>query len=473
MLHHFRTGIVFPARNNPFTPLLSPLRRHRRRPTTNLKMAVTESVSKRPICPACSKPARVCLCCRIRNPCLDNSVSVTILQHSLEKKHHLNTARIAKLGLKNLTVVTVSDVNYEARNEIRLVEQRPESVFSRNGLESSGLDTVSLIRKEVSNFEFRGNMNCPEEDSTDCIDDDIEKSSNMIACNGECSLGNDRNIQMSLGGSNFGDPSDFLMSNGLTVGVENESRNVVKQGSFDTDVILDVSMSNEAILGGRSSRSLVDKLLVLDCDQSEQQPVITATIGRYGVISDVYHVWMGEAHLKAEGFDGILGSEEVMKALAKGFVVKKFQKEKPSWWSKEAKEHEEFALEVPPGSVLLFPSEKAVDTSLLKAMNFEAKNLIVLDGTWAKALRMYCENPWLKMLPHLRLDVEKMSLYSEVRQQPKEGYLSTIESIVYALKALGNDLEGLDNLLDVFESMVGDQRRCKDERLSKVSIDME
>ncbi|GLT59393.1 hypothetical protein SLA2020_322140 [Shorea laevis] len=471
MLHHFRTGIVFPARNSPFTPLLSPLRRHRRRPPTNLKMAVTESVSKRPICPTCSKPARVCLCSRIRSPSLDNSVSVTILQHSLEKKHHLNTTRIAKLGLKNLTVVTVSDVNYEARNEIRLVEQRPESVFSRNGLESSGLDAITSIRKEVSNFEFEGNVNCPEEDSTDWIDDDIEKSSNMIACNGECSLGNDcssdRNIQMSLGGSNF------LMSNGLTVRVENESRNVVKKGSFDTDVILGVSMSNEAILGGRSSRSLVDKLLLLDCDQSEQQPVITATIGRYGVISDLSHVWMGEAHSKTKGFDDILGSEEVMKALAKGFVVKKFQKEKPSWWIKEAKEHEQFALEVPPGSVLLFPSEKAVDTSLLKAMNFEVKNLIVLDGTWAKAQRMYCENPWLKMLPHLRLDVQKMSLYSEVRQQPKAGYLSTIESIVYALKALGNDLEGLDNLLGVFESMVGDQRRCKDERLSKVSMDVE
>ncbi|WJX59452.1 hypothetical protein P8452_44770 [Trifolium repens] len=50
----------------------------------------------------------------------------------------------------------------------------------------------------------------------------------------------------------------------------------------------------------------------------------------------------------------------------------------------------------------------------------------------------------------------------------KAGYLSTIESIVFTLKAVGENHKGLDNLLDTFESMFDDQRRCKDERLSKV-----
>jgi hypothetical protein len=47
--------------------------------------------------------------------------------------------------------------------------------------------------------------------------------------------------------------------------------------------------------------------------------------------------------------------------------------------------------------------------------------------------------------------------------------LSTIESIVYALEEIGDYPEGLDNLLGVFESMVGDQRRFRNERLSKLS----
>ena len=78
---------------------------------------------------------------------------------------------------------------------------------------------------------------------------------------------------------------------------------------------------------------------------------------------------------------------------------------------------------------------------------------------------MYRENPWLKLLSHLKLDPGKESLYREVRHQPKAGCLSTIESIICALKGLGNDMEGLDELLGVFESMIGDQRRCKDEKL--------
>lgn len=129
-------------------------------------------------------------------------------------------------------------------------------------------------------------------------------------------------------------------------------------------------------------------------------------------------------------------------------------------------EFEEFDITVPPGSVLLFPSEESFG---IEALTFEVKNLIALDGTWAKAKRMYKQNPWLKLLPHIRLDIQELSLYAEVRHQPKAAFLSTIESIVYALKGVGEEPDGLDGLLDVFRSMVGHQRRCKDERLSKVS----
>jgi hypothetical protein len=37
------------------------------------------------------------------------------------------------------------------------------------------------------------------------------------------------------------------------------------------------------------------------------------------------------------------------------------------------------------------------------------------------------------------------------------------------LEEIGDYPEGLDNLLGVFESMVGDQRRFRNERLSKLS----
>ncbi|GFZ04919.1 DTW domain-containing protein [Actinidia rufa] len=163
---------------------------------------------------------------------------------------------------------------------------------------------------------------------------------------------------------------------------------------------------------------------------------------------------------KPQNTDGFCFTIRKSGDLSNGFVVKK-------WKSTERQEIEEFEIRVPSGSVLLFPSERSVG---IEAIDFEVKNLIVLDGTWAKAKRVYSENPWLKLLPHVKLDLGKMSLYGEVRNQPRAGYLSTIESIVHALKAVGDETDGLENLLEVFESMVGDQRRCKDERLSKIVL---
>ncbi|PNX95175.1 TIR-similar-domain-containing protein TSDC [Trifolium pratense] len=72
---------------------------------------MSQGKSKRPICPSCSKPTRTCLCSRILTPPIPNSVNVTILQHALESNHPLNSTRIAKMGLKNLTIATVSDIN--------------------------------------------------------------------------------------------------------------------------------------------------------------------------------------------------------------------------------------------------------------------------------------------------------------------------------------------------------------------------
>lgn len=258
-------------------------------------------------------------------------MAVTILQHSLEKKHPLNSTRIASIGLQNLSVISVSDVNYEAQFVIRLLNSNLE-------MASQNLDEKSSINIKDSNFDINA--------------------------------------------------------------------------------------------------------------------VVSFTIEKYGA----------NCSFQNQDLSKLFGSRAATDDIRKGFLVKKLQR-KPLNGSSEYQESEEFEVAVPPGSVLLFPSENSIG---MEEIDFEVKNLIVLDGTWAKAKRMYNENPWLKVLPHVKLDVEKLSLYSEVRHQPRAGYLSTIESIVYALKAVGEeDSEGLDHLLDVFESMVGDQRRCKDDRLKQ------
>lgn len=120
-------------------------------------------------------------------------------------------------------------------------------------------------------------------------------------------------------------------------------------------------------------------------------------------------------------------------------------------------------LDIPPWVALLYPSEKAVELSQEMGTLLEGcpSHLIVLDGTWSKAKRIYFENPWLHNMRHFKLPPSAPSLYEGVRKQPKLGYLSTLESIIYALKILEPETEGLDGLLQVFDSMVEDQRQCK------------
>lgn len=360
------------------------------RVSKTLKM---ESQSKRPTCPSCAKPTQLCLCKRLRSPCLDNQVSVTILQHSLERKHALNSTRIARLGLRNVSVVTVFDVHDEAEFVIR------------------------VIGSDSGNF-----------------------------------------------GTNLSDSDDRLEYGGASLELDDSSM----LGSADVDnleseknaVLVDhgcLKVAESLKLSQHSGENLWVREKISSCEEHRSEDLIRIFMSKKGVIRSVSHSLL-QARVEDSSFDHILASPAAMDVLAKGFVVTKFSEGK-----------REFELVVPPGSALLFPSEESAKINDVKERELKLKNLIVLDGTWSKARRMYLENPWLRLLcSHVKLEIEGTSLYREVRRQPREGCLSTIESIVYAMKEIGeDDPEGLDNMLDVFESMVEDQRRCKDDNFGK------
>lgn len=351
---------------------------------------------------------------RLKTPRLDNSVTVTIFQHSLEKKHPLNSARIATLGLKNVDVISVSDVNLQARFLIRLLD--PSYKMDRDDLEES-----RLLWGQVSSQRER----------KDCV-------GASISGNGEMGFG-------------------FVDFDGVKMRKICKNNAVFSRNS---------SMLSESI-HSRLESGVMDEVFDKEnpASRGPKKTVIEFTIEKYGAIRSFYHCSMNPNKQQTESLDALLNSGVAVGDIRKGFVVERLLR-KPLHGGNEYQETEEFEAVVPPGSVLLFPSENSVG---IEGLDFEVRNLIVLDGTWAKAKRVYSENPWLKLLPHLRLDTDKLSLYSEVRHQPRAGYLSTIESIVYAMKALGEDSEGLDSLLHVFEYMVGDQRRSKDERLNKAS----
>jgi DTW domain-containing protein YfiP len=85
---------------------------------------------------------------------------------------------------------------------------------------------------------------------------------------------------------------------------------------------------------------------------------------------------------------------------------------------------------------VLYPGETAVPVeSLAEGEARRVGTLVLLDGTWEQARKMWRASPALHLLPRLRLSVEGPSEYV-VRSQPAAGCLSTLEAAAHALAAL-------------------------------------
>lgn len=113
--------------------------------------------------------------------------------------------------------------------------------------------------------------------------------------------------------------------------------------------------------------------------------------------------------------------------------------------------------------VLLYPSEQAsvLDfTDQKHAENTETGErsesklsdiecIIILDGTWKKAYRMFMLNPCLHNINHIVLPQGITSLY-QIRKTKKDHALSSLEACCHALARLENKPEKYQNLLNNF-----------------------
>jgi hypothetical protein len=112
-------------------------------------------------------------------------------------------------------------------------------------------------------------------------------------------------------------------------------------------------------------------------------------------------------------------------------------------------------LSLLPGAALLYPGPTARDVSRLEAHE-RPTELVVIDGTWHQAHTLYRDIPGLSTLPHLTLPAGSHSEF-QVRRQPAEHCLSTIEAVYRALAVLEPDTKHLDGLVALFRSMNEDQ----------------
>ena len=108
---------------------------------------------------------------------------------------------------------------------------------------------------------------------------------------------------------------------------------------------------------------------------------------------------------------------------------------------------EDFPLE---GGVL-YPGEGSIDLADLSAEEMPS-TLVVIDGTWSQAHRMYRDNRWLHGLTRYSLNPDAPSRY-RIRKEPSAECLSTLESTAMALSMIEPETPGLGRLLSAFDLM--------------------
>jgi DTW domain-containing protein YfiP len=107
---------------------------------------------------------------------------------------------------------------------------------------------------------------------------------------------------------------------------------------------------------------------------------------------------------------------------------------------------------LPPGAALLYPEG---DGPILP-QDAKPSHLLVLDGTWHQARKLFQAHPTLATMPRFGLPGTHRSRY-RIRSEPADHCLSTIEAITIALKALEPHTPGFDQLLGAFDQMIDEQ----------------
>ncbi|MFT5756286.1 MAG: DTW domain-containing protein YfiP [Alteromonadaceae bacterium] len=98
---------------------------------------------------------------------------------------------------------------------------------------------------------------------------------------------------------------------------------------------------------------------------------------------------------------------------------------------------------------LLYPSEQANVIGTYNKGNEQGKCLILLDGTWKKAYRMFMLNTFLHEFPHLSLPLGIEGGY-QIRKTTKNGALSSLEACSHALMLLEGTSGKYQKLLNNF-----------------------
>jgi DTW domain-containing protein len=101
---------------------------------------------------------------------------------------------------------------------------------------------------------------------------------------------------------------------------------------------------------------------------------------------------------------------------------------------------------------VLFPGKDAID---VETTTFPSPiTLVVLDGTWWQAHKLLRANPALAALPRLSLTPPGPSVYGQIRREPADHCVATLEAIAHVLGHLEGDPARFAELLVPLAGMV-------------------
>ncbi|WP_275557289.1 tRNA-uridine aminocarboxypropyltransferase [Pseudoalteromonas sp. J010] len=105
---------------------------------------------------------------------------------------------------------------------------------------------------------------------------------------------------------------------------------------------------------------------------------------------------------------------------------------------------------------LLYPNDQAQSLVQQRDEYANLHAVIVLDGTWKKATKLYQLNPWLHHLPSLKFDTVDASEYT-IRKSKHKYSLSTLEATAHFLNLI--DSCNVDALYTLQKGMVEEQMK--------------
>lgn len=131
------------------------------------------------------------------------------------------------------------------------------------------------------------------------------------------------------------------------------------------------------------------------------------------------------------------------------------------WVGEDFSQHEELNAALADSErdiYVVYPGERATALSdVVEQAQPSRKNVIILlDGTWKKAYKMWQLSTNLHQLPLVHLDNVETGNY-RIRKSPKEQGVSTVEAGFLALSVLEPASLNLQPLLDAFENMINFQ----------------